>query len=139
MINEILSTWQESQSTMETTVTTYKCKYCSKEYRRESTLLAHMCEPKRRHQQEKEVATIARIAEQNGNIIDRVFRGMNALEPRHIRRSRLDAESEEFLKKRRESRGESRRGGRKSNRRKKTMHKKRKPAKNRNTKRMKSV
>ena len=55
MINEILSTWQESQSTMETTVTTYKCKYCSKEYRRESTLLAHMCEPKRRHQQEKEV------------------------------------------------------------------------------------
>lgn len=91
------------------------------------------------YQQEKEVATKARIAEQNGNIMDRVFRGMNALEPRHIRRSRLDAESEEFLKKRRESRGESRRGGRKSNRRKKTMHKKRKPAKNRNTKRMKSV
>ena len=88
------------------------------------------------YQQEKEVAT---IAEQNGNIMDRVFQGMNALEPRHIRRSRLDAKSEEFLKKRRESRGESRRGGRKSNRRKKTMHKKRKPAKNRNTKRMKSV
>ena len=34
---------------------TYKCKYCGKSYRRESTLLAHMCESKRRVQQEKEV------------------------------------------------------------------------------------
>lgn len=30
------------------------CKYCDKEFRRESTLAAHLCEPKRRWQQEKE-------------------------------------------------------------------------------------
>lgn len=34
---------------------TYKCKYCGKEYRKESTLAAHLCESKRRWQQEKEV------------------------------------------------------------------------------------
>ena len=34
---------------------TYKCKYCDKEYRKESTLAAHLCESKRRWQQEKEV------------------------------------------------------------------------------------
>jgi hypothetical protein len=33
---------------------TYKCRYCDKEFRKESTLLAHLCEPKRRWQQEKE-------------------------------------------------------------------------------------
>ena len=33
----------------------YNCKYCGKSYRRESTLAAHMCEQKRRQQQEKEV------------------------------------------------------------------------------------
>lgn len=32
-----------------------KCKYCNKEFRKESTLAAHQCEPKRRWQQEKEV------------------------------------------------------------------------------------
>lgn len=32
----------------------YKCKYCDKEFRRESTLAAHLCENKRRWQQEKE-------------------------------------------------------------------------------------
>lgn len=32
----------------------YNCKYCNKEFRRESTLAAHLCEPKRRWQQEKE-------------------------------------------------------------------------------------
>ena len=32
----------------------YKCKYCNKLFRRESTLTAHTCEPKRRWQQEKE-------------------------------------------------------------------------------------
>ena len=30
------------------------CKYCSKEFRKESTLAAHLCEPKRRWQQENE-------------------------------------------------------------------------------------
>ena len=34
---------------------TYKCRYCSKEYRKESTLAAHLCESKRRWQQEKEI------------------------------------------------------------------------------------
>lgn len=33
----------------------YKCKYCNKDFRKESTLAAHLCEPKRRWQQEKEV------------------------------------------------------------------------------------
>ena len=31
-----------------------KCKYCSKEFAKESTLAAHLCEPKRRWQQEKD-------------------------------------------------------------------------------------
>lgn len=33
---------------------TYKCKYCGKSYAKESTLTAHLCENKRRWQQEKE-------------------------------------------------------------------------------------
>jgi hypothetical protein len=32
----------------------YKCRYCDKEYSKESTLAAHLCEQKRRFQQEKE-------------------------------------------------------------------------------------
>lgn len=32
----------------------FECKYCKKAYRKESTLAAHLCEPKRRVQQEKE-------------------------------------------------------------------------------------
>ena len=53
MINEILNAWQENpKPTMPDT--TYKCKYCDKEFRKESTLAAHLCENKRRWQQEKE-------------------------------------------------------------------------------------
>jgi hypothetical protein len=33
---------------------TYKCRYCNKDFRRESTLAAHSCEQKRRHQQQNE-------------------------------------------------------------------------------------
>ena len=33
----------------------FKCRYCGKEYRKESTLAAHLCENKRRWQQEKEI------------------------------------------------------------------------------------
>jgi len=36
------------------TDTTFICKYCEKGFRRESTLAAHLCEPKRRWQQERE-------------------------------------------------------------------------------------
>jgi hypothetical protein len=32
----------------------YKCKYCSKEFRKESSLAVHLCEEKRRWQEEKE-------------------------------------------------------------------------------------
>ena len=34
---------------------TYKCRYCEKSFSKESTLVVHLCEPKRRWQQEKEV------------------------------------------------------------------------------------
>ena len=34
---------------------TYKCRYCEKDFRKESTLAVHLCESKRRWQQEKEV------------------------------------------------------------------------------------
>ena len=34
---------------------TTTCKYCQKEFRKESTLVAHLCESKRRWQQEKDV------------------------------------------------------------------------------------
>jgi hypothetical protein len=33
---------------------TFKCRYCEKEFRKESTLAVHLCEQKRRWQQEKE-------------------------------------------------------------------------------------
>jgi hypothetical protein len=35
---------------------TYKCRYCEKSFRKESSLSVHLCEPKRRWQQQKEVA-----------------------------------------------------------------------------------
>ena len=54
MIDEIVSAWNEGKTNIEATLT-YTCKYCSKEFRKESTLAAHLCEPKRRWQQEKEV------------------------------------------------------------------------------------
>lgn len=34
--------------------TNYKCRYCEKSFVKESTLTAHLCEPKRRHQQQNE-------------------------------------------------------------------------------------
>jgi hypothetical protein len=36
------------------TTASYKCKYCSKSFAKESTLTSHLCEQKRRWQQEKE-------------------------------------------------------------------------------------
>jgi hypothetical protein len=56
MIHEILKTWQDGTAGMTNeSKPSYKCQYCNKEYRKESTLAAHLCEPKRRYQQEKEV------------------------------------------------------------------------------------
>ena len=34
--------------------TSYKCRYCEKSFARESTLSVHLCEQKRRHQQQNE-------------------------------------------------------------------------------------
>ena len=51
-----MKTWQEGLVGMKNPLSpTYKCRYCEKEFRRESTLSAHQCEPKRRWQQEKDV------------------------------------------------------------------------------------
>ena len=36
------------------TITLFKCKYCAKPFRKETTLLAHLCEAKRRHTQRDE-------------------------------------------------------------------------------------
>ena len=33
----------------------YKCRYCEKSYSKESTLAAHLCEQKRRHQQQNDI------------------------------------------------------------------------------------
>jgi len=40
--------------TIEESKTSYKCRYCNKNFRKESTLSAHLCEPKRRYQQQNE-------------------------------------------------------------------------------------
>ena len=50
-----MNAWQESSGLMTNKLNpSYNCRYCDKEFRRESTLSAHLCEPKRRWQQEKE-------------------------------------------------------------------------------------
>jgi hypothetical protein len=55
MIQEILKTWQENTDGMTSESSPrFKCKYCEKAFRKESTLAAHLCELKRRYQQEKE-------------------------------------------------------------------------------------
>ena len=51
-----MNAWHEtSDSTTKQSKPNCKCKYCNKEFRKESTLAAHQCEPKRRWQQEKEM------------------------------------------------------------------------------------
>lgn len=55
MIKAILESWQETMVGMtQESKSTYKCRYCSKDFRKESTLTVHLCESKRRWQQEKE-------------------------------------------------------------------------------------
>ena len=53
MLQDIINAWQEGKHNLSDSPT-FTCKYCNKHYRKESTLLAHQCEPKRRWQQEKE-------------------------------------------------------------------------------------
>jgi len=51
-----LTAWHETlDSTTSKSNPSFECRYCHKEFRRESTLAAHICETKRRWQQEKEV------------------------------------------------------------------------------------
>ena len=51
-----MNAWQESSDlTTSKSKPSCKCRYCNKEFRKESTLAAHQCEPKRRWQQEKEM------------------------------------------------------------------------------------
>jgi hypothetical protein len=54
MINEIIEVWKNNKDTI-STAPGHTCRYCNKQFKRESTLIAHQCEPKRRWQQEKEV------------------------------------------------------------------------------------
>jgi hypothetical protein len=53
MIDEILNIYQNSAHALPKTLGV-KCKYCDKTYTKESTLLKHACEPKRRHLQQSE-------------------------------------------------------------------------------------
>jgi len=42
-------------STAEQTKTRYQCRYCEKDFQRESSLAVHVCEPKRRYQEQNEI------------------------------------------------------------------------------------
>lgn len=55
MIKTILNAWQETTAgPTNESKKSYKCRYCDKSFTKESTLSVHVCEPKRRWQQEKE-------------------------------------------------------------------------------------
>ena len=50
-----MQTWHEnSDMTTNQSSPNYKCRYCEKEFRKESSLAVHLCEQKRRWQEEKE-------------------------------------------------------------------------------------
>lgn len=55
MISQILEAWKTTPAA-DTPVQKYTCRFCNKAFVKESTLTSHVCEKKRRHQQEKEVA-----------------------------------------------------------------------------------
>lgn len=44
-----------NENTGTDTATVFRCDFCQKDFRRESTLLAHMCEPKRRYRERDEM------------------------------------------------------------------------------------
>ena len=52
MISDILKAYKETD--MAATSPKYECKYCGNKFARETTLVNHVCERKRRYQQEKE-------------------------------------------------------------------------------------
>lgn len=52
MTSDLISVWQTTA--VPTKVPEYVCKYCSKSFVRENTLFSHICEQKRRANQEKE-------------------------------------------------------------------------------------
>ena len=54
MIKEIIDAWKEGKDNM-SKGDVHTCTYCKKDFRFESTFMAHRCEPKRRWLQEKEV------------------------------------------------------------------------------------
>ena len=50
-----MQTWHENLDTMtKQSSPSYKCKYCDKEFRKESSLAVHLCEVKRRWKEERE-------------------------------------------------------------------------------------
>lgn len=55
MINDILTIWKQNMNA-NTSKPEYVCKYCDKSFVKETTLVAHTCEQKRRAAQEKEPA-----------------------------------------------------------------------------------
>lgn len=54
MIDEIVDAWKENSKKAENQPK-FKCQHCSKAFHRESTLMVHQCEPKRRADQENEI------------------------------------------------------------------------------------
>ena len=57
MIADIIKTWQENKDSLPRG-DMFKCDYCHKEFKKESTLISHMCEPKRRWNQKNEPGVI---------------------------------------------------------------------------------
>ncbi len=54
MINDILTIWNQSMNS-NTNKPEHVCKYCNKSFTKETTLVSHVCEQKRRAMQEKEL------------------------------------------------------------------------------------
>ena len=53
ILKSVLSSWLTNMDAPKN-VGKFKCQYCNKSYTKESSLISHLCEPKRRHQQQGE-------------------------------------------------------------------------------------